>query len=103
YTLGEDIVFRTGAYEPHTQAGKRLLAHELIHVVQQGDAQRATPRCLANTGLTLSQPSDGAEQEANRGAEAIMRGISFAPAATIAPGAAATIQRQPASPPKQQS
>src|SRR5438874_11015193 len=93
YTLGKDIVFRAGAYEPYTQAGKRLLAHELTHVVQQGDAEGMTTRRFANAALTLSRPSDRAEQEASRGAEAIMRGMSFAPSATIAPGAGAIIQR----------
>lgn len=39
YTAGSDIVFDTGRYAPDTADGKRLLAHELTHVVQQG----ATP------------------------------------------------------------
>jgi hypothetical protein len=36
YTAGESIVFGTGRYAPGTSEGKRLLAHELTHVVQQG-------------------------------------------------------------------
>jgi hypothetical protein len=35
YTTGNNIAFRTGAYEPATVSGKRLLAHELTHVIQQ--------------------------------------------------------------------
>ena len=35
YTVGRDIVFDKGKYEPHTRSGKTLLAHELTHVVQQ--------------------------------------------------------------------
>ena len=35
YTLGRDIVFAMGEYAPGTVQGKRLLAHELAHVVQQ--------------------------------------------------------------------
>jgi Domain of unknown function (DUF4157) len=43
YTVGRDIVFRSGAYAPATDAGRRLLAHELTHVVQQGGtAETAT-------------------------------------------------------------
>jgi hypothetical protein len=38
FTLGSDVVFRSGEYRPDTPAGKRLLAHELTHVVQQGAA-----------------------------------------------------------------
>lgn len=35
YTVGRDIVFGAGRYAPDTAVGKRLLAHELTHVVQQ--------------------------------------------------------------------
>jgi hypothetical protein len=35
YTVGADIVFREGQYSPATDDGRRLLAHELTHVVQQ--------------------------------------------------------------------
>jgi hypothetical protein len=35
FTLGRDIVFGPGEYRPATPDGKRLLAHELAHVVQQ--------------------------------------------------------------------
>ena len=36
YTHGRDIVFRGDQYAPESTAGRRLLAHELTHVVQQG-------------------------------------------------------------------
>lgn len=36
YTVGRDIVFNTGQYQPHSQRGKRLIAHELVHTIQQG-------------------------------------------------------------------
>jgi hypothetical protein len=35
YTRGRHIVFAPGRFEPHTERGQRLLAHELAHVVQQ--------------------------------------------------------------------
>jgi hypothetical protein len=38
YTSGNDIVFGAGQYRPETQEGRRLLAHELAHVIQQNDA-----------------------------------------------------------------
>jgi hypothetical protein len=38
FTVGRNIVFDAGHYAPHTDDGKRLLAHELTHVVQQGAA-----------------------------------------------------------------
>jgi hypothetical protein len=36
YTVGNDIVFAAGRYAPATRDGRRLLAHELTHVAQQG-------------------------------------------------------------------
>ena len=36
FTYGNDIYFNQGKYNPDSQEGKRLLAHELTHVVQQG-------------------------------------------------------------------
>ena len=38
YTLADHVVFGAGQYAPGTADGKRLLAHELTHVVQQGRA-----------------------------------------------------------------
>jgi|GEM_PF-1749920 len=36
FTTGRDVVFRSGEYQPESGVGRRLLAHELTHVVQQG-------------------------------------------------------------------
>ncbi|MGB3459402.1 MAG: DUF4157 domain-containing protein [Halobacteriota archaeon] len=38
FTLGHDIVFGVGQYAPETTSGQRLLAHELTHVIQQGES-----------------------------------------------------------------
>jgi pyrrolidone-carboxylate peptidase len=35
YTVGSDIVFGGGAYAPHSESGRSLLAHELAHTLQQ--------------------------------------------------------------------
>jgi hypothetical protein len=40
YTVGSDVVFASGQYAPATPTGKRLLAHELTHVVQQAGRGR---------------------------------------------------------------
>jgi hypothetical protein len=39
YTAGEHVVFGAGRYAPGTPEGKRLIAHELTHVVQQGGSE----------------------------------------------------------------
>ncbi|MGI0494418.1 DUF4157 domain-containing protein [Alkalinema pantanalense CENA528] len=35
FTTGTDIFFRSGAYQPQSRSGQRLIAHELTHVMQQ--------------------------------------------------------------------
>ena len=37
YTHGNNIVFGAGQYSPENEKGKRLLAHELTHVIQQSE------------------------------------------------------------------
>lgn len=53
FTRGSHIYFGSGTYDPEGSAGKRLLAHELAHVVQQGHAagggQNAIPIARAAT------------------------------------------------------
>ena len=63
YTVGRDIAFAEGQFRPETPSGRRLLAHELTHVVQQGGA--ATP---PSPHPRLAQDSAGstAEEEARR-------------------------------------
>jgi hypothetical protein len=46
YTVGPDIVFAPGRYQPTTGAGRRLLAHEIAHVTQQ--AASGTPVIAAD-------------------------------------------------------
>jgi hypothetical protein len=35
FTMGRDVYFGAGRYQPHTTGGQKLLAHELTHVLQQ--------------------------------------------------------------------
>jgi hypothetical protein len=58
YTVGRNVVFGPGQYQPATDEGDRLLAHELAHVVQQGGAE------YASGPLPVSRPDDVAEKEA---------------------------------------
>jgi hypothetical protein len=43
YTVGNDIVFGTGRFAPETRVVRRLIAHELVHVLQQASG---TPSML---------------------------------------------------------
>lgn len=55
FANGSDIYFNEGKFNPSTQSGKHLLAHELTHTVQQGGAVRKKPEISA-TSKTI-QPS----------------------------------------------
>ena len=63
YTVGQQIVFDVNQYQPSTSAGRRLLAHELTHVVQQ-QGGRSNP---SRSGLSTA--SSEHEREADRIAE----------------------------------
>jgi hypothetical protein len=46
FTVGKDIYFNSGKYNPASHSGKHLLAHELTHVLQQGNGvQRKCSEC----------------------------------------------------------
>lgn len=46
FTTGNDIFFNSGQYRPHSSGGRRLLAHELAHTVQQSGAGGTAARKL---------------------------------------------------------
>ena len=64
YTVGHNMVFGAGKYAPETNEGRRLLAHELAHVVQQsaqGSARINRP--------SIAAPDGNSERESKRAAE----------------------------------
>jgi Domain of unknown function (DUF4157) len=90
YTVGNDIAFGAGA-GPSSTAGRRLLAHELAHVVQQRD--RASADVMPSAVSALADPL---EDEAERAARAIENGEPVAiERRTGEPG---TIYRAPLAP-----
>ena len=58
YTVGRNIVFGAGRFAPETQEGRRLLAHELTHVVQQGSSASNSHPIAGR----IHQPSTGVLQ-----------------------------------------
>ncbi len=54
YTVGRDLVFGAGEYAPDAAAGQRLLAHELVHVVQQ--------EALPSLAATVQRETDPMQQ-----------------------------------------
>jgi outer membrane protein OmpA-like peptidoglycan-associated protein len=76
YTVGQDVVFGAGEYSPQSESGRRLMAHELAHTVQQsGAAAPSTPGFLAEGKggqSLLGTGAEASEVEADRAAEAVI-------------------------------
>jgi hypothetical protein len=64
FTVGADVFFRQGAYDPQSHHGKELLAHELAHVVQQRGAPAAGPLKVTNPGDALERDADAVARDA---------------------------------------
>jgi hypothetical protein len=71
YTLGQDIHFGAGHYDPGSAGGQHLLAHEVAHTVQQAGGVQGRQH-----KLEISAPGDAHEVEADRAADAMVRGES---------------------------
>jgi hypothetical protein len=97
FTVGEHIVFRAGHYEPSSMEGRRLLAHELTHVLQQGEVRhRGTAGSpvasktnvesvpLAYSRLEIGEPDDQFEREAQRIADRIVSGATASESESVA-------------------
>lgn len=89
YTVGQHVVFATGNYQPQTQTGRHLIAHELAHTIQQG-SKRPAPQ----TKLEVGEESDELEREADRIADRVMKGGLVGSAPPLPP---------PATPPQSSS
>jgi hypothetical protein len=61
YTVGREIVFAGGRYQPHQGEGLKLLSHELAHVVQQDGRDSSGPLRIGPAGDSLEQEADRAE------------------------------------------
>lgn len=68
YTVGRDVVLGARHDAQRTDEGKKLLAHELTHVVQQQAAGAAAP----NDSLQVSAPDTSSEHEAEEIGHSVM-------------------------------
>jgi hypothetical protein len=109
FTVGTDIAFDSGEYQPGTESGRHLLAHELTHTIQQtgGVATKRLQRkpsdedkAPAPAGVSADGQNQAAEPEAPAAqapaasAAAPARAESPAPA----PAAPASAEAAPAAP-----
>lgn len=82
YTVGDDIVFDTGRYAPDTPTGRRLLAHELTHVVQHAGSpvlhREASAAAPERGGLldTLTGGARAVGEAVQSGAGAVVRTVA---------------------------
>jgi hypothetical protein len=91
YAFGHDIVFGAGQFAPGTNEGRRLIAHELTHVVQQSGSDSSgvdssydpalQRRATAYRGLQRSpnDPVVGVESPLMRPDDIVVRGITYHP------------------------
>jgi Domain of unknown function (DUF4157)/OmpA family len=88
YAAGPHIVFAQSQYSPESSSGRRLLAHELAHTVQQSNA-------APHSGLPIGEPHTAGEAEATHAADAVSTGRSISVSSQSGP----MVSRQPANAP----
>jgi hypothetical protein len=93
YTVGRDVVFGAGEYQPHTHSGRKLLGHELAHVAQQSGGNPASP-----DQLRIGPVNDPYEQEAESAAGHVVGDHSKAapgPVRRLPPSTGGVLRRVP--------
>ena len=88
FTMGRDIYFGDGKLDPASEEGRRLIAHELTHVVQQSSG-------VVDPGAAEIVSDAGFEREADRAADAVVAGDSF----RVAGSSPAGVQKAKPKPP----
>ena len=91
YTVDHDIVFGPGAYAPSTTAGDHLLAHELTHVIQQGQGRTVSDRVVQRQKAPPSpkrapqgaKPSQGGSKASSRPTMSLTPSTNGAPCACV--------------------
>ncbi|MFN2466998.1 MAG: DUF4157 domain-containing protein [Gaiellaceae bacterium] len=94
FAVGNDVAFASGRYEPETSAGRRLIAHELVHVVQQADS----PARIAQASYGTAGP----EPRAVRGDEDEQTAWNQPEEDAAPPGEDATPPGEEAAPPAEE-
>lgn len=56
FTVGKDIYFNEGEYRPNADKGKRLLAHELTHTIQQNGSSALQPMIQRDLAVDPTAP-----------------------------------------------
>ncbi len=91
FTAGSSIVFGPGRYAPHREEGRRLLAHELVHTLQQHRAGKL----VSGQRLTIGSPESEAENKA-RAVAGASPASAIRPAAVLRPSTVPVAVPRPA-------
>jgi hypothetical protein len=91
FARGGNVFFGAGEYHPGTLAGDHLIAHELVHTIQQSGAP------VAQAKLRDSEGGDAAEREADTVADAVMSGAKAVPTVSVSPGTVSRKRKRDAS------
>ncbi len=81
FAVGQDVHFGAGNYDPKSERGQHLIAHEVAHTVQQAGAPAQT-----QTKLEVSEPGDTFEREADDFADAFIAGGAAPVSQTVSRG-----------------
>ena len=92
YTVGQNLVFDSGQYAPASNAGRRLIAHELTHVLQQSSGAASA----SGAGLGIGPADDSLERQADAVAGSVTAPAVAAPRRVALSAASPSVQRQPA-------
>jgi hypothetical protein len=93
YTVGSEIVLGADAPDLASDRGKRTLAHELTHVLQQ--RQGPVDGTPTGDGVAISNPADRFERAAEANADRVMAAPAPGAATTQVGGASATMAPAP--------
>jgi hypothetical protein len=90
FTHGSHIYFGSGKYDPNGSSGRRLLAHELTHVIQQGQAAPRGGKATHSPALAPQTDPPAIQRVANWAAAAVHETNSLANTAVVGADAGVT-------------
>ncbi|VAW59414.1 hypothetical protein MNBD_GAMMA11-3491 [hydrothermal vent metagenome] len=79
FTLGNNIVIANGEYNFHSLRGKKLMAHELTHVIQQTVSADKESYLTSDTHNAIQRQEHEEEPEGAEGEFSLTRGFSLLP------------------------
>ena len=85
FTVGQDVFFGQGQFDPSSRSGYNILAHELTHTLQQ-------PSAPATAGLTVSDVHDAEERQAYAMADRLTANRGLAVEGTFTPASSGVLR-----------